>query len=79
MQIEDPNGSRYGQIIEDTKTVLRMFRSWKVCHVKRDANGAAHGLAKQGVKTPMNKVWIEEIPQAIFDIVTLERLQFFIL
>jgi hypothetical protein len=37
------------------------------------ANYAAHGLAKATVKQIMNRVWIEEIPAGIGDVVILEQ------
>jgi hypothetical protein len=42
--------------------------------VKRDANQAAHGLAKEATVTSMERNWIEEILNCIYDIVNLELL-----
>jgi hypothetical protein len=42
--------------------------------VKRDANQAAHGLAKEATVTSMERNWIEEILDCIYDIVNLELL-----
>jgi ribonuclease HI len=67
------NWLRYGQIVEDTKSVLRSFRQWRISHVRREANGAAHGLAKEAIRSGMDKVWMEEIPHCISNIVCLER------
>ena len=50
----DMTGSPYGQVVEDTREVLQSLRSWTVNHVKREANQAAHGLAKPPV---MNENW----------------------
>lgn len=41
-----PSWIRYGQIIDDIRMVLRSLRSWKIRHVKRETNEAAHKLAK---------------------------------
>jgi ribonuclease HI len=64
----------FGQIVEDIKEVLGSLRSWLICHVKRDANQAAHGLAKNATVTSMEQNWIEETPNCISDIVKLELL-----
>ena len=41
--------------------VLQVFRRWSVEHVKRGANGAAHGLAKHAVNNIADSIWMEEI------------------
>jgi hypothetical protein len=43
-------------------------------HVKRNANSPAHGHAKNAVKNIINRIWIEENPPIIHDIVTLEQI-----
>ena len=37
----DENCSRYGHVIDDIKTVLEQFRSWRVSRVRRICNSAA--------------------------------------
>ena len=41
---------RYGQIIDDIKLVLGLLRKWSIKHVKREANLAAHSLAKCAIR-----------------------------
>jgi ribonuclease HI len=64
----------FGLTEEDIKIVLGSLRSWKINHVKRGANQAAHGLAKEAMITSLERHWIEEIPSCIFHIVNLEFL-----
>jgi hypothetical protein len=45
-----------------------------VRHVKREINIAAHGLAEEAARKSMDKVWLEEVPQCIVDIVNLDLL-----
>jgi hypothetical protein len=46
--------------------VLSVFRRRDVEHVKRGANGAAHG-AKIATREQIEKIWMEEIdPQVTF-------------
>jgi ribonuclease HI len=72
LRSSSPNWSPYGQIIEDARGVLFSRRSWEVMHVKRDANMAAHTLAKDALLKPQEEVWIEECPPCIFSIIDLE-------
>jgi hypothetical protein len=41
-----PQNHRYGQLVEDTKTILRSFTKWECHHVCCQSNGAAHGIKK---------------------------------
>lgn len=42
-------------------------------HVKRGAKRAAHGLAKIAAREQIEKIWMEEIPSNIYDIVIIEQ------
>lgn len=64
---------KFGQIMEDIHAILPGFRSWKAEHVRREANAAAHGLAKAAELNEIHKVWMEEVPDLILDVVNLER------
>jgi ribonuclease HI len=68
------NWCKFGHIVGDILEVLKMFCRWDIGHIKRIANGAAHGLTKVAVKDLGERIWLEEIPSAIYDIVTLEQL-----
>jgi hypothetical protein len=39
--------SSIGHIVDGIKMELRQLRSWRIDHVKRDANQAAHTIAKE--------------------------------
>lgn len=54
--------------------VLRGFCHWEIRHVNRQANMAAHGLAKEAVAHVSGRVWLEEVPNCISETVNLERL-----
>jgi ribonuclease HI len=64
---------KFGHIVGDILEVLKTFRCWDIGHIKRTANGAAHGLAKAAVKNLGERIWLEEIPSTIYDIVTIEQ------
>jgi ribonuclease HI len=51
LKCERPNWSPYGQTIEDARGLLFTRRNWMVQHVKREANLAAHSLAKFALST----------------------------
>jgi ribonuclease HI len=64
---------KFDHIVGDILEVLKTFRWWDIGHIKRTANGAAHGLAKAAVKDLGERTWLEEIPSTIYDIVTIEQ------
>ena len=68
------NLSPYGQIVEDGRSVLCTRRSWVASHVKREANSAAHLLAKDALQNSHNRVWMEEDPICIISVLSLEQL-----
>jgi hypothetical protein len=43
-------------------------------HAKREANVAAHRLAKEATWNPIELIWLEEPPGCIFDTIILEKL-----
>ena len=44
------NLSTFGPVVEEIKEMLRTRQEIKITWVRRSANGAAHGLAKEGVR-----------------------------
>jgi hypothetical protein len=68
----EPTWHSYRQVIEDIKVVLRSRRTWRICHTKRGANGAVHGLAKEATWCYSDKIWLKETPSCISHIVSLE-------
>jgi ribonuclease HI len=69
---EGPNLQIYGHIVDDVKLLLNSCRSWMVGHVRREANRAAHGLAKEGLLSPTTRIWRNDLPDCIFNIVLVE-------
>jgi ribonuclease HI len=67
-----PSWRRYGHLIDDTRALLGTYSRWMVHHVKRDANRAAHGLAKEGLRIVTERQWIDESPKCISAIVFSE-------
>jgi ribonuclease HI len=55
-----PNCSRYRHIVGDIHEILKTLRRWKIRHVKRAANEAAHDLAKDTIRELGEKIWIDE-------------------
>jgi hypothetical protein len=61
------------RLVADIQVVLSSRQSWQIRHIQRVASSAAYGLAKAAVKQSIDRVWIEEIPEGIRDIVVLEQ------
>jgi hypothetical protein len=60
------------------KGALADFCTQEVIHVKREANEAARGLAKQAARDHIHKVWMKMIPTNIFHLVTSEQYALFV-
>jgi hypothetical protein len=69
----DWNGSRHGHIVEDTRGLLQFFHEWRVNHVKREGNMAAHGLVREALLLIIDRVWLDVIPDCICDTVLREQ------
>ncbi|XP_062176144.1 uncharacterized protein LOC133881222 [Alnus glutinosa] len=59
----------YGDLISDARALLSSFLHWKIAHVGREGNKAAHCLAKLAVSQFSSRVWLGVCPSAIVDIV----------
>jgi ribonuclease HI len=75
--IESPNWSRFGHFIEGIKEQALLFRSFSVSHVRREANSAAHLLAKAASTQVRDDVWLEELLHFLSDIVFKEATALF--
>lgn len=59
----------YGHLLEDIATSLSFFQSVQVAHVRCDANKVAHVLAKSVITHLLDKVWREDYPSFIHNLV----------
>lgn len=66
--------SSYEQMIEDIRYLLLSFSAFAVRHVYRQANIAAHSLAKHALALNSEMVWLEECPPFILHVVIVEKL-----
>jgi ribonuclease HI len=66
--------SRFGHLIDDTRRILADFTRWKCNFVRREANEAAHRLAKAAITDVGDRMWSVTTPNCISDIVSMERL-----
>jgi ribonuclease HI len=66
--------SRFGHLIDDTRRILESFPQWKCQFVRREANEAAHRLAKAATIDVNDRIWRDAPPSCINDIVLMERL-----
>jgi len=69
--------SYFGSIVEDCKSFFSSFYYLELVHVRREANQAAHYLAKFAISSLTDFVWIEETPRCISSIVALDVLPLF--
>jgi hypothetical protein len=62
-----------GSIIQDCISIKGSFRSLNFLHVRREANQAAHYLAKYALKN-LDCIWIEETPPCISIVLAFDLL-----
>jgi ribonuclease HI len=77
LQMEGPFWRRFGSTINDAKILLNSLEEWRVCHVKRTGNVAAHNLAKRGLNVDEDQLWHTALPFFIHDIVLPDFVSFF--
>ncbi|XP_042965938.1 uncharacterized protein LOC122299618 [Carya illinoinensis] len=70
---ETEDMSRYGSVIEDVKNLLKGRKKWRVSFVFREANEAAHVLARDVLFFQSEIVWIEDAPDCIRGIIGKEK------
>lgn len=70
---EGRSWQRFGQLIEDSRLMLHSLSSFEVCHVSREANQAAHLLAKNALITMEDLVWMWDCPSFIQSLVLAEQ------
>jgi hypothetical protein len=66
------NWSRFEHFIEGIKKKVLLLRSFRLFHVRRDANSTAHMLAKATSSQARDTIWLEEVPSFTSDIVCKE-------
>jgi ribonuclease HI len=66
--------NRFGHLVEDTRRILHSLTSWKCTFVNREANEAAHRLARAAITNVSDRFWRDSTPNCISDIVLMEQL-----
>jgi hypothetical protein len=64
--------TRYGHIIEGTRTILQTIPKWTCQHVNRKANTAAHTMAHLAIKTIIDRIWVGDKPSFVCDVIERE-------
>jgi hypothetical protein len=59
--------------VDGIKAGLCQIRSWRIEHVKRNANLVAHTIAKNAILCVIDRVWVEETPNCICGTIFKER------
>uniref|UniRef100_A0A803P1A9 Uncharacterized protein n=1 Tax=Cannabis sativa TaxID=3483 RepID=A0A803P1A9_CANSA len=62
----------FHDLVEDINYLMSFFPRVKVSHVKRDANQAAHDLAKFALRLDEDMFWLGEIPSPIVSLVVTD-------
>lgn len=70
LRSQEKDLSPHGPTIEEIKQLLNSRERWKISWVRRSANGAAHRLARHGVTNNLCKVWLNEPPDCILQVIS---------
>ncbi|XP_062154522.1 uncharacterized protein LOC133862691 [Alnus glutinosa] len=65
--------SVHGHFLAETRQMLGSLVSWKVSHVRREGNKAAHSLAKLALSKQCNQVWINSCPSELVYVVNADN------
>jgi hypothetical protein len=68
-----PCWAPWGQLIEDTRTRLHGITQFQLQHIRREANHAAHSLAKWAVNQLCDCMWVGECPPQLLDVILAEQ------
>lgn len=55
------------KVIEGTKETLGCFNSWRISHIHRSGNTAAHIKARHAKSIPDCIIWVEDTPPPIIN------------
>ncbi|XP_060974670.1 uncharacterized protein LOC133039749 [Cannabis sativa] len=69
------NVSIFYDIVDDITLLLSSFPRVLVSHVKRDANKAAHELARFALRLDNDCSWLGEIPSPIHSVIVMDSIQ----
>lgn len=64
--------TRWGHLVEDILQTLQAVGGWKMGYVRREANNAAHVLARLAAKQNMNNEWLNDPPESLLRIIASE-------
>jgi hypothetical protein len=59
--------------VEDTRQMLQFLSRWECVFTKQAANKAAHRLAKRTISNASDRIWRNQIPDCISDIVLMKQ------
>ncbi|XP_059436766.1 uncharacterized protein LOC132169828 [Corylus avellana] len=69
----EENWSRTGHLVDEARNLLKGFNIWDIKYVNRNANFAAHHIAKMAANVGIEKEWLGEIPDCISEIIRKEQ------
>ena len=67
------DNGEFGMVIHGSVELLRFFRSWKIHHLKRDYNRAAHELAQLAKSSGFSQHWVGVEPPIIRQVLLIDR------
>ncbi|XWS56298.1 hypothetical protein CRYUN_Cryun09bG0073900 [Craigia yunnanensis] len=72
INLSSPDLSEIGNLIDECRSLVRIFQSSSVSHVNRSANAVTHSLAKLALESKNDLYWIEDCPPIVLAIVATD-------
>jgi hypothetical protein len=69
----EPDWSWKGHLVDDIRVDLKHFTHWKLSYVRREANQAAHLLARLATRQKIEKLWPSAPPSCIAETIVTEQ------
>ncbi|XP_059441059.1 uncharacterized protein LOC132173561 [Corylus avellana] len=73
IQYEANRGGKYGHVSHDIAEMLGGLQEWRVQHVPREGNGAAHCLAKYALSCMERCIWLDDFPHCIKEAILADQ------
>ena len=64
----EPSLSEVGNLVDAAKDLMKSFDRCKVQYVRREANEAAHCLAKSALSLKADLYWVDDCPKFLFPV-----------
>ncbi|XP_075655691.1 uncharacterized protein LOC142625840 [Castanea sativa] len=59
-----------GHLVKDFRSIVGLFQTYSISHVRRQGNIVAHALAREARMSFSLRIWMEDVPPNVLSVVT---------